>query len=224
VSAATAAIVVEPIQGEGGVRPISAAMAAAIETACTRTGALLIADEVQCGLGRTGAPFYFQTLGLTPDLVTVGKALGAGVPVGAALVAEAVAAQVLPGDHGTTYGGNLLATRAALFVLEQLQDHGLMDQVQRTGAHFEARLRELAATHPVITEVRGAGLMRGLQLAVDALPVVEGALARGLLVNRTAESVVRLLPPYTVSREDIDAAVTTRDAGLAGLPAEVEAK
>jgi acetylornithine/N-succinyldiaminopimelate aminotransferase len=224
VSSATAAIVVEPIQGEGGVRPISAAFAAAIEAACTRTGALLIADEVQCGLGRTGAPFYFQTLGLTPDLVTVGKALGAGVPVGAALVAEAVAAQVLPGDHGTTYGGNLLATRAALFVLEQLQDHGLMEQVQRAGTHFEARLSELAATHPVITEIRGAGLMRGLQLAVDAQPVVEGALARGLLVNRTAESVVRLLPPYTVTEADIDSAVATLDAVLAGLPAEVQAK
>ncbi len=138
VSSATAAIVVEPIQGEGGVRPISAEFAQAIEDACTRTGALLIADEVQCGLGRTGAPFYFQTLGLTPDLVTVGKALGAGVPVGAALVADEVAAQVLPGDHGTTYGGNLLATRAALFVLEQLQDHGLLAQVQRTGPYFEA--------------------------------------------------------------------------------------
>ena len=179
---------------------------------------------MQCGLGRTGAPFYFQTLGLTPDLVTVGKALGAGVPVGAALVAEEVAAQVLPGDHGTTYGGNLLATRAALFVLEQLQDHGLLAQVQRTGTYFEARLQALAATHPVIAEVRGAGLMRGLQLTVDAAPVVEGALARGLLVNRTAETVVRLLPPYTVSTGDIDEAVATLDAVLAGLPAEVKTK
>ena len=223
VSSATAAIVVEPIQGEGGVRPISAEFAAAIEAACARTGALLIADEVQCGLGRTGAPFYFQTLGLTPDLVTVGKALGAGVPVGAALVSEDVAAQVLPGDHGTTYGGNLLATRAALFVLEQLQDQGLLAQVQHTGAHFETRLRALAATHAVIAEVRGAGLMRGLQLTVDAAPVVEGALARGLLVNRTAETVVRLLPPYTVSTGDIDEAVATLDIVLAGLPAEVKA-
>ncbi len=224
VSSATAAIVVEPIQGEGGVRPLSADFARAIEAACARTGALLIADEVQCGLGRTGAPFYFQTLGLTPDLVTVGKALGAGVPVGAALVSEAVAAQVLPGDHGTTYGGNLLATRAALFVLEQLQDHGLLAQVAQAGAHFEPRLRALAASHPLIAEVRGAGLMWGLQLTVDAAAVVEGAMARGLLVNRTAESVVRLLPPYTVSTADIDEAVTTLDAVLAGLPAEVKAK
>ncbi|MGD9902694.1 MAG: aspartate aminotransferase family protein [Vicinamibacterales bacterium] len=218
VGATTAAIVVEPIQGEGGVRPISREFAAAIEAACARTGTLLIADEVQCGLGRTGAAFYFQTLGLTPDLVTVGKALGGGVPVGAALVAEDVARQVLPGDHGTTYGGNLLATRAALVVLEQLQDHGLLAEVQRQGTHFERRLQELAARHAVVTEVRGAGLMRGLQLSMDAAPVVEGALARGLLVNRTAETVVRLLPPYTVSAADIDEAVATLDEVLAGLP------
>ena len=220
VSASTAAIVAEPIQGEGGVRPISPQMAEAIERACARTGALLIADEVQCGLGRTGGPFYFQALGLTPDLVTVGKALGGGVPVGAALVSEAVAAQVLPGDHGTTYGGNLLAMRAALVVLEELMDRGLQAHVAEAGAYFEAKLRALAARHPVIAEVRGAGLMRGLELTRDAAPVVEGAMARGLLVNRTAERVVRMLPPYLVSTADIDEAVATLDAVLAGLPAE----
>ena len=220
VSASTAAIVVEPIQGEGGVRPISPQMAEAIERACARTGALLIADEVQCGLGRTGGPFYFQALGLTPDLVTVGKALGGGVPVGAALVSETVAAQVLPGDHGTTYGGNLLAMRAALVVLEELMDRGLQAHVAEAGAYFEAKLRALAARQPVIAEVRGAGLMRGLELTRDAAPVVEGAMARGLLVNRTAERVVRMLPPYLVSTADIDEAVATLDAVLAGLPAE----
>jgi len=224
VSSSTAAIVVEPLQGEGGVRPIPPAMAAAIERACTRTGALLIADEVQCGLGRTGAPFYFQTLGLTPDLVTVGKALGGGVPVGAALVAEHVAAQVLPGDHGTTYGGNLLAMRAALVVLEALMDQGLQAHVAETGTYFEAKLRALAATRPVIADVRGAGLMRGLELTRDAAPVVEGALARGLIVNRTAERVVRMLPPYTVTTAEIDEAVAILDAVLAGLPAEVESR
>ncbi len=223
VSASTAAIVVEPIQGEGGVRPIPPQMAEAIEGACARTGALLIADEVQCGLGRTGRPFYFQALGLTPDLVTVGKALGGGVPVGAALVSDTVAAQVLPGDHGTTYGGNLLAMRAALVVLEELMDRGLQARVAETGAYFEAKLRALAATHPVIAEVRGAGLMRGLELRRDAAPVVEGAMARGLLVNRTAERVVRMLPPYIVSTADIDEAVATLDAVLAGLPADARA-
>jgi acetylornithine/N-succinyldiaminopimelate aminotransferase len=222
VTSSTAAIVVEPIQGEGGVRPIPAAMAAAIESACARTGALLIADEIQCGLGRTGLPFYFQALGLTPDLVTVGKALGGGVPVGAALVAESVAAQVLPGDHGTTYGGNLLAMRAALVVLEELTDRGLLAHVQSVGEYFAAKLAALAAARPIVAEVRGAGVMRGLELRVDATPVVDGARARGLLVNRTAERVVRLLPPYIVSRADIDEAVAILDAVLAGLPAEAK--
>jgi predicted acetylornithine/succinylornithine family transaminase len=216
----TAAIVVEPIQGEGGVRPISREFAAAIERVCEKTGTLLIADEIQCGLGRTGHAFYYQALGLTPDLVTVGKAIGGGVPVGAALVSAAVAAQVMPGDHGTTYGGNLLATRAALTVLEELMDRGLMAHVAEVGAHFAATLEGLKAKYPaLVREVRGAGVMRGLDLAVDATPVVEGALARGLLVNRTSETVVRMLPPYTVSRADVDEAVAILDAVLAGLPA-----
>ena len=217
----TAAIVVEPIQGEGGVRPISREFAAAIERVCETTGTLLIADEIQCGLGRTGHAFYYQALGLTPDLVTVGKAIGGGVPVGAALVSAAVAAQVMPGDHGTTYGGNLLATRAALTVLEELMDKGLMAHVAEVGDYFASKLEGLKATHPaVVREVRGAGVMRGLDLAVDATPVVEGALARGLLVNRTSETVVRMLPPYTVSRADVDEAVAILDAVLAGLPAQ----
>ncbi|MGE0812220.1 MAG: aspartate aminotransferase family protein [Vicinamibacterales bacterium] len=220
VTAETAAIVVEPIQGEGGVRPIPATMVAAIEAACARTGTLLIADEIQCGLGRTGAAFHFQAVGLTPDLVTVGKALGGGVPVGAALVSEAVAANVMPGDHGTTYGGNLLATRAALVVLEELMDRGLLAHVREVGAHFGAALDRLAATHAVVGEVRGAGVMRGLELTIDAAPVVDGARAHGLLVNRTDERVVRLLPPFTVTAAEIDEAVATLDAVLAGLPAE----
>jgi len=217
----TAAIVVEPIQGEGGVRPISHEFAAAIERVCEKTGTLLIADEIQCGLGRTGHAFYYQALGLTPDLVTVGKAIGGGVPVGAALVSAAVAAQVMPGDHGTTYGGNLLATRAALTVLEELMDRGLMAHVAEVGEYFAAKLESLKAKHPtVVREVRGAGVMRGLDLTVDATPVVEGALARGLLVNRTSETVVRMLPPYTVSQADVDEAVAILDAVLAGLPAK----
>ena len=217
----TAAIVIEPIQGEGGVRPITQEFADAIERVCEKTGTLLIADEIQCGLGRTGHAFYYQALGLTPDLVTVGKAIGGGVPVGAALVSAAVAAQVMPGDHGTTYGGNLLATRAALTVLEELMDRGLMAHVAEVGDHFASKLGELKAKHPaMVREVRGAGVMRGLDLTVDAAPVVEGALARGLLVNRTSETVVRMLPPYTITRADVDEAVAILDAVLSQLPAK----
>jgi acetylornithine/N-succinyldiaminopimelate aminotransferase len=223
VTDTTAALIAEPIQGEGGVRPLSSAAAAAIAEACRRTGALLIADEVQTGLGRTGHPFLFQPLGWQPDLVSVGKALGGGVPVGAALVSERVAATIAAGDHGSTYGGNLLATRAAAYVLEQVMDTDLLDRVRSAGAHLERRLRTLALAHPVVAETRGAGLMRGLDLRVDATAAVDLARDRGLLVNRTARTVVRLLPPLTIEVADIDRAAEILDGVLATVGAEVPA-
>lgn len=216
----TAAIIAEPIRGEGGVRGLPPAFSAELNEVCRRTGTLLIADEVQSGLGRTGYGFYFQALGWEPDLISVGKALGSGVPVAASLVSQRVAEQVSPGDHGSTYGGNLLATRAAAFFLEQLMDNGLLDHVKAMGVHFERRLRAMALKHPVIVEVRGAGLMRGLELQVDATAVVDQARESGLLVNRTNEKVVRLLPPLTVETVEIDRAVEMLDAAFAGTAAE----
>lgn len=207
VSSSTAAIIVEAVQGEGGVRPVSPELADAIQRARGRTGALLIADEVQCGLGRTGVAFGYQRLGLQPDLVAVGKALGAGMPVGAALVSQPVAAAISYGDHGTTYGGNLLACRAALVFLEALTAGGLQQHVREVGAQFGDGLRALAATHPVIRDVRGAGLMLGLDLAVDASPYVDAALKRGLLINRTAGTVVRMLPPFVITSAEVDEAL-----------------
>jgi acetylornithine/N-succinyldiaminopimelate aminotransferase len=214
----TAAIIAEPIVGEGGIRPLTPAFAAAIGTACARTGALFIADEIQCGMGRTGQPFYFTALGLKPHLVAIGKALGAGFPVGAALVSEEVADTISFGDHGTTYGGNLLACRAALCVLDALTS-GLIAQIGRVGRHFEQRLRAMAAGHGIVKEVRGAGLMWGLQLARDATAVVPAALERGLVVNRTAETVVRLLPPLIITEADVDEALDRLDAALAAVGA-----
>ena len=222
VTEKTAAIIAEPIIGEGGIRPMTAAFAAAINEACTRTGTLYIADEVQTGLGRTGHPFYSPVLGLRPDLMSVGKALGGGVPIGAALVSERVAETVSPGDHGSTYGGNLLGTRAAAFVLDQLMN-GLIDHVATVGVHFERRLRTLALQHRAIVEIRGVGLMRGIQLNIDAAPVVDAARDRGLLVNRTDEKVVRLLPPLTVEAADIDRAMEILDEAFSSVPQEVTA-
>jgi acetylornithine/N-succinyldiaminopimelate aminotransferase len=210
----TAAVIVEPIQGEGGVRPLGGAMAAAITRACRETGALLIADEIQCGLGRTGRPFYSSALGLTPDLMTIGKSLGAGVPIAATLFSERVASAAAFGDHGSTYGGNLLACRAALVFLDELVDGGLIAHVARVGAHLEASLHALAARQPVIREIRGAGLIWGLELDRPAAPVVDAAIQRGLLVNRTADTVVRLLPPYIITAEEIDEAIGLLDAAL----------
>jgi predicted acetylornithine/succinylornithine family transaminase len=210
----TAAILVEPIQGEGGVRPLSASMAAAIADACSRTGTLLIADEVQCGLGRTGRPFYSSVLGLQPDLMAVGKSLGAGVPIAAALFNDRVAAAATFGDHGSTYGGNLLACRAALVFLEELVEGGLMAHVARVGTQVEARLHGLAARHPYIRAIRGAGLMWGIELDRPAAPIVDAGIQHGVLVNRTAETVIRLLPPYIITSAEIDEAIGLLDAAL----------
>jgi acetylornithine/N-succinyldiaminopimelate aminotransferase len=222
ITSSTAAVIVEPIQGEGGVRPIPQTAADAIVAACRRTGALLIADEVQCGLGRTGKPFHSPALALAPDLMALGKALGAGVPIGAALFSERVAAAAKPGDHGSTYGGNLLACRAALTFLDQL-DGGLLDHVARAGAHLEAGLRAIASRQPAIRDVRGAGLMWGLDIDRPAAAIVEAARERRLLINRTSDTVIRLLPPYVITEREIDEALPLLEAAI-GAVVEASAK
>jgi len=219
VSRSTAAIIAEPVQGEGGIRPLTPAFAAAINEACAKTGALFIADEVQSGLGRTGYPFYFAALGLKPHLVSVGKALGGGVPIGAALVSQEVADTISYGDHGSTYGGNLLACRAALCVLDELVGGGLLAHIGRIGQHFERRLKAIAAKHSVVKDVRGRGLMWGLELSRDAAPVVPAGLERGVVVNRTAETVVRLLPPLIITEAEVDEGLARLDAALGAVEA-----
>jgi acetylornithine aminotransferase/acetylornithine/N-succinyldiaminopimelate aminotransferase len=217
VTANTAAIILEPIQGEGGVNVLTPAFAAAVNEACARTGTLIIADEVQSGCGRTGYPFYSAAIGLKPHLMALGKALGAGVPVGAALISGEVAAKIAPGDHGTTYGGNLLACRAALCFVDELVSGGLLSHVGRVGNHFEQRLRALASTHAVVKDVRGAGLMRGIELHVDAGPIVSAGLARGIVVNRTAGNVIRLLPPYVITEAELDEGLDRLEQALGDI-------
>jgi predicted acetylornithine/succinylornithine family transaminase len=219
VSSKTAAIIAEPVQGEGGVRPLTPAFATAINEACAATGALLIADEVQSGLGRTGSPFYFSELGLKPHLVSLGKALGGGVPIGAALISDEVAKTISYGDHGSTYGGNLLACRAALCFLNELTDGGVLENVRRVGRFFDERLHALQAKHTFIKDVRGVGLIWGLELTRDASPVVQTGLANGVIVNRTAETVVRLLPPLNITKEEAGEALGRLDAALAAAGA-----
>jgi acetylornithine/N-succinyldiaminopimelate aminotransferase len=222
VSGKTAAIILEPIQGEGGVRPLTQEFANAVNEVAAKTGALVIADEVQCGLGRTGYPFYFQKLGMKPDLVAVGKALAAGVPMGAAVVKEEVGAALAFGDHGTTFGGNLLACRAAIVCLDEISG-GLMDHVKTVGAYLERRLRELKTKHSAIVDVRGAGLMWGLELNMDASGVHEAAVRQGVLVNRTAGKVIRLLPPLMITEADLDRALGLLDAAFSEALAGVGA-
>jgi acetylornithine/N-succinyldiaminopimelate aminotransferase len=222
VSEKTAAIILEPIQGEGGVRPLTQEFADTVTEVTARTGALLIADEVQCGLGRTGYPFYFQKLGMKPDLVSVGKALAGGVPMGAALVAEHVGAALSFGDHGSTFGGNLLACRAALVCLDEISST-LMTHVKTVGAQLESRLRALKAKHSAIVEIRGAGLMWGLELNMDAAAVHEAAVRQGVLVNRTAGKVIRLLPPLIITAAELDHALGLLDAAFTEVLAGVGA-
>lgn len=216
----TAIIIVEPIQGEGGIHPLTPAFAAAINEAARKTGAIVIADEVQSGMGRTGYPFYSAVIGLKPHLMALGKALGGGVPVGAALISEDVAGTIARGDHGTTYGGNLLACRAALCVIDELIGGGLMTHVGRLGRHIERRLRTLASKHAVIKEVRGSGVMWGIELNRDASAIVPLALERRVVVNRTADRVIRLLPPYVITEAEFDEAADRLEAALVALEAE----
>lgn len=214
VTTNTMAIVVEPIQGEGGVRLLTPEYARAINEASQRTGAIIIADEVQSGLGRTGHAFYSQVIGLKPHLMTLGKALGGGMPVGAVLLSGEVASKISYGDHGTTYGGNLLACRAALYFLDQLLDGGVMAHVATVGPFYEQQLRALAARHSFIREVRGMGLMWGLDLAIDASAIVPLGLKHGVIVNRTADTVVRMLPPLTITEAEITEGLARLDKAL----------
>jgi acetylornithine/N-succinyldiaminopimelate aminotransferase len=153
-------------------------------------------------------------------LISIGKALGGGVAVGAALVSQKVADTIAFGDHGSTYGGNLLACRAALCFLDELDGGGLLAHVARVGDHLERALRTMAARHPLIKEVRGAGLIWGLELRSDAAPVIQEGLARGVIVNRTAETVVRLLPPLVITETEIDEAVGRLDAAFGAVGAD----
>jgi acetylornithine/N-succinyldiaminopimelate aminotransferase len=219
VSQKTAAIIAEGIQGEGGVRLLTPAFAAAISEASAKSGALVISDEIQCGLGRTGQPFRYATLGIKPHLVSLGKALGAGVPVGAALISEEVASTISFGDHGSTYGGNLLACRAALVFLTELMDGGVLAHVEAMGRFFERRLGALARKHSVVKEVRGAGLIWGIELTRDAASVVPAALARRVIVNRTAETVIRLLPPLVITEAEAEDAIGRLEAALSDVSA-----
>ncbi|HWK10626.1 MAG TPA: acetylornithine/succinylornithine family transaminase [Vicinamibacterales bacterium] len=216
----TAAVIVEPIQGEGGVRPLNRAAADALSRACARTGALLIADEVQSGSGRTGVPFYSTRLGLKPDLMALGKALGAGVPIGAALFSQKVADAARPGDHGSTYGGNLLACRAALVFLQELTANGLLEHVAQVGSYLESKLREMASRHASVKSVRGAGVIWGIELDRPAAAVVAAAFDRHLLINRTSETVVRLLPPFVITEREIDEALPLLEAALTAATQE----
>jgi predicted acetylornithine/succinylornithine family transaminase len=202
----TAAIVVEPIQGEGGVIPLPAGFLAGLRAIADEAGALLVFDEVQCGLGRTGYLFAYQATGTVPDLLTLAKPLAAGLPMGAVLLSERVAATIRPGDHATTFGGGPLVASVALNVLRRVADPDLLENVRSRGEQIRVAAQEWKQAG-LVRAVRGAGLMLGLELEGPAGPVVAGALEKGLLVLTAGERVVRLLPPLVIEEAELAVAL-----------------
>ncbi len=200
----TAAVMLEPIQGEGGVNLPSPDYLREVRSLCEREGILLILDEVQTGIGRTGRLFACEHYGVEPDVMTLAKGLGGGVPIGAVLAREEVAKAFTPGSHASTFGGNPLSTRAGLAVMEAVLEGGFLKRVEEMGTYLMEGLEALRGTFGFIKEVRGKGLMVGMELTVSGGAVVEACLERGLLINCTAEKVLRFLPPLTVSREEVD--------------------
>jgi acetylornithine aminotransferase/acetylornithine/N-succinyldiaminopimelate aminotransferase len=210
------AIGLETIQGEGGLRSLSPEFLQTARSLSRKHGALLLADEVQCGLGRTGRYFAYQHYGIQPDVVTVAKPLAAGLPLAAILTTDAVARCFHPGMHGSTFGGGPLACAVATAVLDTLRRDGLLQHVRSVGAYLRRRLEVLSKTHGCIREVRGMGLMLGLELDSPELAktVVRQMLAKGVIVNRTNETVLRLLPPYIISEKHVDQLIARLDQVL----------
>jgi len=201
----TAALMLEPVQGEGGVVTPRPDYLTAARRLCDERGILLAFDEVQTGMGRTGTLFAYEQTGVEPDLMTLAKALASGVPIGALLARDEVAACFGPGTHGSTFGGNALATAAGVATVETMTAEGFLPRVRELGAYFLARLQVLATRCPAIVAVRGRGLMLGVSLRDSGAPVVDACLARGLVINCTAERVLRFLPPLVIRETEIDA-------------------
>jgi len=204
VNGNTCAIVLEPIFGEGGIRECSGEFLKECRALADRHRAALIFDEIQCGLGRTGAMFAFQPFGVTPDIVAVAKPIAAGLPLGAFLAKEEFASAISAGQHGTTFGGGPLACRVALEYLAIVEEENLLEQVRRVGQYLQQQLQELVDRYDAARECRGRGLIQGLQLDVPARPIVEQALAQGVLFNSTQDTVVRFLPPFLLQEKHVD--------------------
>jgi len=204
VDDSTCAIVLEPIFGEGGIYECSTAFLQECRALADRHRAALIFDEIQCGLGRTGTIFAFQTFGVTPDMVAFAKPIAAGLPLGGFLAREEFASAISAGQHGTTFGGGPLACRVALEYLAIIEDEKLLENVSRVGGYLQEQLKALAGKYSAVQEVRGRGLIQGLQLTIPARPIVEEALAEGVLFNSTQDTVLRFLPPFLLEEKHVD--------------------
>ncbi|HYM38149.1 MAG TPA: acetylornithine transaminase [Nitrospiraceae bacterium] len=204
VGSKTAAILLEPVQGEGGVRVADKSYLKGLQELCRQRDILLIFDEVQTGVGRTGTLFAYEQLGVAPDVMTLGKGLGGGLPIGACLATEAAAAAFEPGTHASTFGGNPVSCAAGLAVLRTLLEGRVLQHGRRMGEYLAHGLQDLKDRLPIVKEVRGLGLLQGMELTVDGKSVVTDCLARGLLINCTADRVLRFVPPLVITQAEID--------------------
>jgi acetylornithine/succinyldiaminopimelate/putrescine aminotransferase len=200
-------IFIEPIQGEGGIFESSAGYLQACRSLADQHRAALIFDEIQCGMGRTGRLFAFEQFGVTPDVICIAKPMAAGFPMGAFLSKDWLAQHITPGRHGTTFGGGPLACRLGLEYLAILEEENLLERVRRVGVYLTSKLQELVGKYSIATEVRGVGMMQALQLTVSGKPILEGAMADGLLINITQDTVVRMLPPFLIEEKQVDTGV-----------------
>jgi len=216
ISPRTCGIMLEPIQGEGGVIIPDEQYLAKVRDICDRHKILMIVDEVQTGIGRTGKLFAYEYSGIQPDIMTLAKALGNGFPVGAMLATDKVAGAFGPGNHASTFGGNLLAMAAAKATLETMLEEGVLENCQKMGEYFLAKLQALKAKHAMIAGVRGRGLMLACALTIEGADIVRVCQERGLLINCTGGKTLRFVPPLTITEKDIDMAVATLDAVMEG--------
>jgi predicted acetylornithine/succinylornithine family transaminase len=200
----TCAIVLEPIFGEGGIYECSVEFLQECRAAADRHRAALIFDEIQCGLGRTGTMFAFQSFGVTPDMVAIAKPIAAGLPLGAFLAKEEFANAISPGQHGTTFGGGPLACRVALEFLAIVEDEKLLENVNKVGAYLQQELKTIVEKSAAAKEVRGRGFIQGINLEIPARPIVDEALSEGVLFNSTQDTVVRFLPPFLLEEKHVD--------------------
>jgi acetylornithine aminotransferase/acetylornithine/N-succinyldiaminopimelate aminotransferase len=210
------AITVETIQGEGGINPVSQEFLAEARALCDSTGALLICDEIQSGMGRTGKWCAYQHYGILPDVTTLAKPMAGGIPIGALVCTEDAARAITPGMHGTTFGGNPLACAVAIAVIDEIKHSNLLTHVTETGDYFRQQLLALQTKHPAIVEVRGRGLMIGVELNSDTLAkaILTGMMQQHILLNRTHETVLRFLPPFLITHEHIDQTIAALDGLL----------
>ena len=200
----TCAIIFETVQGEGGVYPATKEFIEGVRKLCDERGILLILDEIQCGMGRTGSMFAYQQYEVKPDIVTVAKALGCGVPVGAFLATDEVAKALVPGDHGSTYGGNPLSCAAAVKVFELFDKLDVLNNVRVVGDYLKNELEKLVADYDIVEERRGLGLIQGLQLSINPKNVIAQALDNGLILFSAGTNVIRFVPPLVITKEDVD--------------------